>query len=429
MEKFDVVIVGAGLSGLACAHKLADEGLQVMVVERGDFPGSKNVTGGRLYLMPIRSLAGSMFDGAPFERKVVREQWSLLGGDSSVNVDFTGGRLRDEEHSYTVLRARLDRWLADKLTAKGVFVIPRYRVDDLIMENGVVAGIKAGGEEIGASVVVAADGVLSFMAEKARLREKMAPSNFAVAMKEIIQLSEEKINDRFNVEGTEGCARLCVGDVTKGIFGGGFLYTNKDTISLGVVAGIKALKDRPDPTDVHAFLDLFKERYEIKRLLDGGSLVEYSAHLIPEGGYDALSRLYGDGILVVGDAAGFALNMGVTVRGMEFAVASGIIAAQTISDAAKTGDFSARTLSAYKERLEKTFVLQDMKAMRESLSLLDNDDFFSFYPKQFPRFVENAMWFGEGPKQNVGKTIREEAKNSGMLSFKRLKDLYNLRKF
>ena len=144
MEKIDVVIVGAGLAGLSCAYKLAEKGLQVIVVERGDFPGSKNVTGGRLYLMPVKPFAGDMLDGAPYERKVVRERLSLFGKENSVTIDFTGDRYRTHDHSYTLLRAHFDRWLSEKLTAKGVFVIPKHRVDDLLWERGAVSGIRAG---------------------------------------------------------------------------------------------------------------------------------------------------------------------------------------------------------------------------------------------------------------------------------------------
>lgn len=427
MEKIDAVIVGGGLSGLACAYRLADNDLQVIVLERGDFPGSKNVTGGRLYLEPIKSLIGDMLDGAPLERKVVRERWSLLGENNSLNIDFTGERLRNTGHSYTVLRATLDRWLSERLMEKGVFVIPMKKVDDLLWENKAVAGIVSGEEEIPAHVVVAADGVLSFMAEKAGLRPRMKPRNYAVGIKEVIELSEEKINDRFNVEKDEGCAHLFIGDVTKGMFGGGFLYTNRDTISLGVVIGIKALMENAPTIEAHTLIDNFKARYEIKRLIEGGNLIEYSAHVIPEGGYNNISRLYGDGILVTGDAAGFALNMGVTVRGMEFAIASGIIAAETILMARQKADYSAQTLSAYEARLKETFVLKDMMSCKDMPDFLDNDAFFTFYPKYFPYFVEKVMWFGDQPKEKIGQTLWRELKSSGMLSFKRLKELYSIK--
>jgi electron transfer flavoprotein-quinone oxidoreductase len=428
MEKIDVVIVGGGLSGLSCAYKLAEKDMQVIVVDRGDFPGSKNVTGGRLYLEPVKSIAGDMLDDAPFERKVVRERWSLLGNDNSINIDFTGGRLRKANHSYTVLRARFDRWLSEKLMEKGVYVIPKYRVDDLLWEGDTVVGIKAGEEEIYANIVVASDGVLSSMAEKAGLKQKMKPKNFAVGIKEVIELSEEKINDRFNVEKNEGCSHLFIGDVTKGMFGGGFLYTNKETVSLGIVVGIKALMEKTPTIEAHTLINEFKDRYEIDRMIEGGSLAEYSAHIIPESGYGGISKLCGNGIMVTGDAAGFALNMGVTVRGMEFAIASGIIAAETAVKAKETDDYSAKTLSFYENKLRETFVLKDLHACKDIPEFLDNDSFFSFYPQSFPDLVERIIWFGEEPKEKLGISLWNQMKASGFFSLKRLKELYSIKK-
>jgi electron transfer flavoprotein-quinone oxidoreductase len=427
MDKIDVVIVGAGLSGLACAYKLAEKDMQVIVVERGDFPGSKNVTGGRLYTMPIREMVGDMLEGAPFERKIVRERWSLLGDGNSIGIDLTSERFRKEEHSFSILRATFDRWLADRLMEKGVFVIPKYRVDDLLWEDGKVAGVKAGQEEIPAHVVVAADGVLSFIGEKAGLKPKMAARNYAVGIKEIIELPEEKINDRFNVEPGEGVAHLFLGDVTKGLFGGGFLYTNRESVSIGVVVGIKALMESNQNLEAHMLIDMFKERYELRTLIGDGRLSEYSAHVIPEGGYGGISKLYGNGIILTGDAAGFALNMGVTVRGMEFAIASGIVAAETIIQAKEADDFSEKSLARYKARLKETFVMKDLQTCKDIPEFLDNDSFFAFYPKCFPDLVEKVMWFDQGPKTRLGKTLWDNLKSSGMLSFKRLMELYRIK--
>lgn len=427
MDKIDAVIVGGGLSGLSCAYKLAEKDMQVIVVERGDFPGSKNVTGGRLYLEPIKSIVGDMLDGAPFERKVVRERWSLLGDDNSISIDFTGEKFRQTNHSYTILRAYFDRWLSEKLIEKGVYVIPKYRVDDLLWEGDTVVGVKAGEEEIYANVVIASDGALSFMAEKAGLKQKMKPKNYAVGIKEVIELSEKKINDRFNVDVNEGCAHLFIGDVTKGMFGGGFLYTNKETVSLGIVVGIKALMEKTPTLEAHALMDDFKDRHEIGRLIDGGSLVEYSAHIIPEAGYNGISKLYGNGIIVTGDAAGFALNMGVTVRGMEFAIASGIIAAESVIKAKEAEDYSEKTLACYESKLRETFVLKDLYTCKNIPAFLDNDSFFSFYPNSFPDLVEKIMWFGEEPKGRIGKSLWNEMKTAGLLSFKRLKELYTFK--
>lgn len=428
MEKIDVVIVGAGLAGLSCAYRLAESDVQTIVVERGDFPGSKNVTGGRLYLMPIRDMVGDMFDGAPFERKVVRERWSLLGDGNSVNIDLASNRFQRENHSFTLLRATLDRWLSEKLMGKGVFIIPKYRVDDLLWEDGKVAGIRAGGEEIYANIVVAADGVLSFMGEKAGLKGKPAPRNYAVGIKEVIELPEEKINDRFNVASDEGVAHLFLGDVTKGLFGGGFLYTNKESLSLGIVVGIKALMERQPSIETHTLMDLFKDRYEMKRLLEGGRVSEYSAHLIPEAGYGGVSKLYGNGILLVGDAAGFALNMGVTVRGMEFAVASGIIAAETIVQALKKDDCSEASLASYEMRLKETFVLKDLQTFKDIPEYLDKESLFAFYPRCVPELLERLMWFDTSPKARMSTTLWDGMRSLGMVSLKRLKDFYGIRK-
>jgi electron transfer flavoprotein-quinone oxidoreductase len=427
MDKIDVVIVGAGLSGLTCAYKLAEKDMQVIVVERGDFPGSKNVTGGRLYTMPIREMVGDMLEGAPFERKIVRERWSLLGDGNSIGIDLTSERFRKEEHSFSILRATFDRWLADRLMEKGVFVIPKYRVDDLLWEDGKVAGVKAGQEEIPAHVVVAADGVLSFIGEKAGLKPKMAARNYAVGIKEIIELPEEKINDRFNVEPGEGVAHLFLGDVTQGLFGGGFLYTNRESVSLGVVVGIKALMESNQNLEAHTLMDMFKERYELRTLIGDGRLSEYSAHVVPEGGYGGISKLYGNGIILTGDAAGFALNMGVTVRGMEFAIASGIVAAETIIQAKEADDFSEKSLARYEARLKETFVMKDLQTCKDMPEFLDNESFFAFYPKCFPDLVEKVMWFDQGSKTRLGKTLWSNLKSSGMLSFKRLMELYKIK--
>jgi electron transfer flavoprotein-quinone oxidoreductase len=119
--------------------------------------------------------------------------------------------------------------------------------------------------------------------------------------------------------------------------------------------------------------------------------------------------------------------MGVTVRGMEFAIASGAIAAQTILDAKEKGDFSSKTLSLYEKRLRKTFVLQDLRANKEMPEFLENDDLYNFYPERFPDFLEKIIWFGEGPKEKIGKTLWNQIKSSGMLSFRRFKDLYRIK--
>jgi len=271
-------------------------------------------------------------------------------------------------------------------------------------------------------VVVAADGILSLMAEKAGLREKQQPRHFAVSMKEIIELPRQTIEERFNLEGDQGLAQLFFGELTQGMIGGGFLYTNLESISLGLVIGIESLMERDPLQEVHPLMEAFKERAEVRVLLDGGEVVEYSAHVLTEGGIHAMPKLFSDGILVVGDAAGFGLSMLITVRGMEYALASGAMAAQAIRRAKEKGDFSASTLAYYEELLKDSFVLKDLHTFRHTLSIMENPRLFNLYPQVICDLFEKMMWIDDGPKEGLFSTVSGEVRGK-LLNFSTLRDV------
>ena len=415
-----MIIVGGGLAGLSCAYELADSGMTVIVLERGDFSGSKNVTGGRIYLRPIRNYLPDLWKEAPLERHVTKEILTLMGETNSTTFELYSDRFNREPYpSYTILRAKFDRWFADLVSEKGVFVIPQKNVKDLIKKNGKVIGIKAEDEEIGADCVVAADGILSFMAEKAGFRQPFHPEHFALGFKEVIQLDPKTIEDRFTLEEGAGAAQLFVGSLTKGIMGGGFLYTNRDSLSLGIVVGIHSLNRREPREEIYKLLDEFKERPEIKNLIKGGNVIEYSAHLISEGGVQIKPRVYGDGILVVGDAAGLGLNMLVTVRGMEYAMASGVLAGRTIKKAKEKNNFSASSLAHYEKLLNESFIMKEMNTYKNSLSILENERLFSKYPQAISSLFEKLMSVDEHPKESLYKTVYQGLK----------KEFFNLQTF
>jgi len=408
MDKFDVIIVGAGLAGLSAAYILAQAGVEVVVVERGDYPGAKNVTGGRIYVNPVRRYLPDIWDSAPLERHVTSELVTMMSPDNSTTIRFRSEKFnRPPYQSYTVLRATFDRWLASKAEGEGAMLVTKNRVDDIITENGRVIGVVAAGEELGADVVIACDGVLSLTAEKAGLRKPGLPQHFAVGLKEVIELPRATLEDRFGLNGDEGMAQLFMGSLTRGRFGGGFLYTNKSSLSLGMVVGIKDLMETKPPVEVPDLLEEFKERPEIAPLIKGGEMVEYSAHVIPEGGMAGLTPLFADGLLVAGDAAGFSLNMGLTVRGMEFAIASGAMAARAVKEARERNDFSAASLACYQRYLEQSFVMQDFKTFKYAPHFLENPRLFNFYPQFAGEILEDLFTIGEGPKAKLSDTVRK----------------------
>ena len=407
MDKFDVIIAGAGLAGLGAAYTLAGSGLEVLVLERGDYPGAKNMTGGRLYLNPVRNLFPGLFENAPLERFITHEGISIMAKDRSLTLQYSGNELLDEPHqSYSILRSKFDRWLSERVEEKGVAVLSKIRVDDVIKDDGRIVGVLAGADELRADVVLACDGVLSIISEKAGLRSPEPPGNFALGVKEVIAMDSGVINERFHLEGSEGAARLFVGEVTRGKFGGGFLYTNRESVSLGIVVGIAEAAEDSLPIEVPALMDAFKERPEIAALIRGGSTVEYSAHIIPEGGFKAIGKMWGNGILVAGDAAGLALNTGFTVRGMEFALASGHFAAQTVIKAKQSGNFDALTLSIYKKLLEDSFVLRDLRNFQETPAVIGNPRFFNHYPELIGAIMRDVYSVPAGPKEKLYQTIR-----------------------
>jgi electron transfer flavoprotein-quinone oxidoreductase len=430
MEKVEVVVVGAGLAGLATATVLAEGGVEVLVVERGDYPGSKNVTGGRLYLEPVRPYLSEtiVWDDAPLERRVVKERLTMMAPESSITVELSSERFRQPPYpSYTLLHSTFDRWFADQAAERGALVIPGYKVDDLLIENGQVVGIVSAGDEIRADAIVAADGVLSFMAERAGLREQLAAKDVAVSAKEVIELPPQTIEERFGVEEGEGAAQLFFGSLTQGMFGGGFLYTNRESLSLGLVIAIHDLMEKQPPVSPHDLLEDFRARPEIRPLIAGGHPVEYSAHILPEGGFRALPRLVTDGMVVVGDAAGLALNMGVIVRGLDFALASGVMAARALLRAREQGDFSAASLAYYETLLRDSFVWKDLQTFQHMPDFLANPRLFEFYPSVACDLLEQIMWIGEQPKEKLSKTALRAVRQN-LLRADVLRDLLGMRR-
>jgi electron transfer flavoprotein-quinone oxidoreductase len=387
-DKFDVIIVGGGLAGLTAGIVLAEQGLEVLLIERGDYCGSKNVTGGRLYGHSLEKVIPGFAEEAPIERVIKKERISLMTEDTSVDIGITSKKFSTEPEntSYSVLRAKFDRWLEGKAEEAGVMLVQGIRVDHVLTdEDGKVIGIDAAEEEMYADCVILADGVNSLLAQELGMKKELEPDQVAVGAKEVIKLGEEVINERFGVQSGEGVAWMAAGDPTAGGFGGGFLYTNKDSVSIGVVATLSDIGY--SDISVPNLVDRFKEHPAIAPLLEGGETEEYAAHLVSEDGIYMVPELYRDGVLVVGDAAGLVVNLGFTVRGMDFAIESGRLAAETILKAHEMRDYSAKMLSAYEKALEDSFVFRDMRAYKGFPALTANRMIYKNLPETADEIV------------------------------------------
>lgn len=414
-----LAIISAGVAGSVAALVMARAGLDVLVIERGDSAGCKNMTGGRLYAHTLEAIIPGFAVSAPVERKVTREKISFLTEESAVTLDFHREQPDVPQHaSYTVLRNRLDPWLMEQAEQAGAQFIPGVRVDALVREGNKVTGVQAGDDILQANVVVLADGVNSMLGRSLGMVPASDPHHYAVGVKEVIGLTPEQINDRFNITGEEGAAWLFAGSPSDGLMGGGFLYTNKDSISLGLVCGLGDIAHAQK--SVPQMLEDFKQHPAIRPLISGGKLLEYSAHMVPEGGLAMVPQLVNDGVMIVGDAAGFCLNLGFTVRGMDLAIASAQAAATTVIAAKEREDFSASSLAQYKRELEQSCVMRDMQHFRKIPALMENPRLFSQYPRMVADIMNEMFTIDGKPNQPVRKMIMGHAKKIGLINL--LKD-------
>ena len=402
-EKFDAIIVGAGPAGCAAAYSLAKMGFNVLIVERGKYPGAKNVMGGRMYAYALNRLIPDFWKEAPLERCVTHEKLTLLGDKASVTLDFQDEELLDPPNSFTILRAKFDQWFANKAVEAGATLISNIRVDDLLWKDKKITGIVAGTDKLEANVVIAADGAVSLMAEKAGLKKFLA-KEFAIGMKEIIELPEKTIEDRFNLANGEGAAQLFIGQCTRQIPGGAFVYTNRNSLSLGIVVYINQLIE--SKVEAYELMREFNSNPAIAKLIEGGKLLEYSAHVIPEA---SRTGLFTDGLLVVGDAAGLLVNSGITLRGMDMAIASGMAAAEAIKIVMGKNDFSKKSLSHYEFLLKQDFVLKDMKTFKRSPEFMQNTRLYSLYPELACKLF-HRLALVKGPKKRLFDELLEETK-------------------
>ena len=289
MEKFEVAVVGGGSAGLAALQQLSSLGKQGVLIEGGKHVGSKNVSGGILYskkpkngkVYNVEDVYGEQFiHDAPVERLITKYVLHATSKDKVYSIDLTGAHKYQANFGYSVLMNPLNSWFAqiasESAEKQGGGIVSGVHVRNILWQDGRTVIETDELKEFEVKAIIAADGVNSEIAEMTGARQKFSPGELYQGVKVIVKLPEDIINERFEITSEEGAAHLFAGDVTLDHIGGGFLYTNRGTLSIGAVYHFDSLMSKPrEPNElVNAILlnplvkEFMKDEVPIKGEID-----------------------------------------------------------------------------------------------------------------------------------------------------------------
>ncbi|AJQ28367.1 FAD-dependent oxidoreductase [Pelosinus fermentans] len=378
--KYDAIVVGAGPAGASAAYFMAKQGLTVLLLERGPFPGAKVCGGTSLISEHTHKLFPNFWDECPCERIVTQQAYWLMTEDSLLSTSFQSTNLAAAPYNHiTVKRKLFYQWLVDKGMAVGVDIHFNHHVTEVLFENNQAVGVQVSPPQncqFFANIIILADGANAMVGQRSGLVPRVSPQDLALYVKETIALPAKVIEERFNLLPGYGSLIGVLGYPTAGFNGTSSIHTFKDCINLNVgmaisdfaISGIR-------PYDL---LDRIKKHPLIKPLLLGGTVLEYGAAVIPEGGYHAVPELVHPGLMILGDAGSLVNG----THGINLAMWSGFFAAQAANESKKSRDFSIEKLSLYRTLLDESFIMQDLKANAKIASLQrDLPYLFDLYSK------------------------------------------------
>ncbi len=425
-DRYDVIIVGAGPGGSSAAKLCAENDLSVALIERGEYPGSKNMFGGTIYRAATEQIVPSFWEEAPIERNVVREVLYFMEPSSVVEMGYTSYNFNKPPYNtFTVIRSRFDRWLAGVAEKAGAHLMNSTLVEDLLYEKDGLISKKVGGviledgTKLYSDIVILAEGGMADLARKAGMRKEIKSNMLSIYVKELISLPQEVIEARFNLEKDEGMNIGMLGYPASNTLGKGGIWVNKDTISL--VVGIYLNQLIKNGLNPYQLVSRLKEHPRIKRLVDGGKTIQYMSKIIPKGGYHNIPELYDDGIMIIGDA-----GMLVSGRhGTDVAMISGKFAAETAVQAKAKGDFSKQILSAYRLKLDPAFFVKNLKIKSKSKNFYKNHPDSDFLISQVLNEVGHEFFSEENLNQyEKYAAMKDEIKKLQPLT-KTMKDFYH----
>lgn len=407
-DDFDIIIIGAGIAGTACALRCARAGLSVVLLERGELPGSKNLSGGRLYSHALAELLPHFQQSASLERRINQENLTLLTRDGAT----TWSSLQPGGDSWSLLRARFDPWFVTQAEAEGVQFISGVTVDALHIENGRVCGVVADDETLRGRYVVLAEGANSVLAERYGFQPRPSTTAMALGIKETLALDQQVIEERFRLSAEEGAAMLFSGEVCGVLPGGAFLYTNKETLSFGVVCPLSTFAQSGIPAV--ELLERLKTHPALYPLLRGCETLEYGAHLVPEGGLHSLPVQYaGEGWLLVGDALRSCVNTGFSVRGMDMALIGAQAAAQTLITACQKSE-PQNLFPAYHQDIQHSLLWQVLQRYKDIPALLQRPGWYRQWPVLMEDISREIWHQGNHPVPPLRQIVWRQLRRHGL---------------
>nr|WP_248904045.1 FAD-binding protein [Halocatena marina] len=370
-EHYEAVVVGAGPGGAAAAAKLADEGIETLVLERGVDAGSKNVSGGLIYAeesapYTIDDLFPDFREEAT-ERPITEYYLQNIAGEKVKEFDLTSLHEHDTEWSDAVLRRPMDSWLAERVHERtretGGGLLTGISVNGLLRNEGQIIGVTCDEiDPIRADIIVAADGVNSELARDSGLMDWEKPDEWFQGVKAVVDMPDGSIEERFGIGPNEGIAHLFSGNLFDDVRGGGFLYTNTDTLSIGAVFHLDSLV--AEQAEPHELLNGLLTHPLLGQWIDDEcDEIEYSAKLVPDSKKVAHTSPHRDRLVLVGDAGGQMQAQGPIIKGMNHAVTAGALAAESFAEAKRRNNTDSAG-RRYERKLQDSGVMGKLRPKR-----------------------------------------------------------------